>query len=175
MEEWGSSGPSGYTAWEDTERDDDDDEGPPVYMTHAELRDMASELLRRRPRTEGVSNDERLTSLADELGLAGGGNVNLERLLENVRILGAVGERSEEEGSGGHMQNARQLGTENFAGLSDSRWAPEDVRETSTRERAAAARRRRREAMVIEDEREDDGDEALGDGILGDQRGWWVV
>lgn len=167
LDEWGDS--LNYAAWNSydgppTEEDDSNEQ----YMSEQELREMAMEMLRSRP---GATMSDRLTSLADELGLRGD-NVDYQQLLGNVRILGAAASNEpeeEEEEFDGHMGNARQLGVDNFPGLGASRWAPEDAREQAERNSDQARRRLRREVMVVHDD--DGSDYEEGD----QQRRWWVV
>ncbi|CZT19626.1 uncharacterized protein RCC_05477 [Ramularia collo-cygni] len=122
-------------------------------LTASRLQEMAIEMLR--PRPPGASTTttdtmgERLTSLATELEEQG---VDYRRVLGNVRIhdLHYADDDDDDEdyeeddgdGDEGHLENARQLGLENFAGLDGSRWSQQ--------------RRERREAMVLMDEVEHD-------------------
>lgn len=167
LEEWGDA--TAYDAYDDMPAYDDQYPADDELMSGDDLREMAMEMLRRRPGLAGATVGDRLTSLADELGLGGDG-VDYEALLGNVRILGSNAALDEDEEFEGHAVNARQLGVDNFAGLSASRWASEEGR---SQESVTQRRRARREAMVIQDDTEvDEGEE---DSESGQQRGWWVV
>lgn len=111
----------------DTDFDDDSFEGP--FTPRSDLWEMADDMLRRRPlRSPGAEAiDGRLTSLATELELGVGGAMDYERLIGNARATAAAVSQRSNGGHDGHLQNARQLGVENFAGLNTSRRTTEQA------------------------------------------------
>lgn len=95
-----------------------------MELEESDLAEIAAELVRRRP--PGAPDEERvnerLTSLAEELGIEGQeGQVDYANLLRRVRVVGPTSasmqreeDLEDEEDGLGHAENARALGVENF-------------------------------------------------------------